>query len=118
MILDGYFGQNVNESSKGWNLVLFILLSISGFLLVISGLKELQNMAPLKYVKIIWFFAILISLFEAFVSIFRLIEAANRNTYDVAGAFFIVVLIVLLRECWIKKIYTNRLKTNCNDKSE
>ena len=112
MIVDGYFGQNVNFSSRGWNLVLFVLLGISGVLLVRSGLKELKNAAPLQNVKIVWLIAILIGLYETFVSVFRLIEADNRNLFDVIGVFFVVVIIVLIREWWIKRIYNNRQKAD------
>jgi len=112
MVVDGYFGQNVNLSSRGWNLVLFVLLGISGVLLVRSGLKELKNAAPLQNVKIVWLITILIALYETFVSVFRLIEADNRNLFDVIGVFFVVVIIVLIREWWIKRIYNNRQKAD------
>ena len=108
MIVDGYFGQNVNVSSKGWNFVLFILLGISGALLIWSGLKELKNEAPLQKVKIVWLFTILIAFYETFVSVFRLVEADNRNLFDAIGVLFVIVFIVLIRELWILRLYNKR----------
>ncbi len=113
MIVDGFFGQDVNASSKGWNLVLFILLGISGVLLLCSGLKELKNERPLKKVRIVWLFTILVALYETFVSVFRLIEADNRNLFDAIGVLFIVVFIVLIRELGIKKLYNKRQESGC-----
>lgn len=108
MIVDGYFGQNVNASAKGWNFVLFILLGISGVLLIRSRLKELKNEPPLQKVKIVWLFTILITFYETFVSFFRLVEADNRNLFDAIGVLFVIVFIVLIRELWILKLYNKR----------
>lgn len=108
MIVDGFFGQGINASAKGWNLVLFILLGTSSVLLVRSGLKELKNEVPLRKVKIVWLCVAFIAFYETFVSFFRLAEADNRNLFDVIGILFIVVFIVLIRELWIMRLYNKR----------
>lgn len=106
MFFDGFFDENVEAGSKGWNLIVGVCYIVFAIVTIISASKEKNNKQPLYGCLTQTFFG-LFFLWSLFWCVMSFVAIESAMSYWSGSALInIFVSFVSIRELFIKKIYS------------